>query len=106
MEKFQKRNCPLELDTNTEKSFIDIIKIRDIITTNINFNKNNKKNVLEDKIMKNIIGKGISGKFYFYFSWGYLYFSAGYFFCGKIFFPFFNELNITKFILCRDVLYL
>lgn len=56
--------------------------------------------------MKNIIVKGISEKFYFYFSWGYLYFSAGYFFCEKIFFPFFNELNKTKFISCKDVLYL
>ncbi|MBP1743273.1 MAG: hypothetical protein H6Q58_251 [Firmicutes bacterium] len=48
--------------------------------------------------MENIIGKGISGKVYFYFSWGYLYFSAGYFFCKKIYIPLYDEFNKLKFI--------
>ncbi|MBV7275604.1 hypothetical protein I6U48_22135 [Clostridium sp. PL3] len=54
--------------------------------------------------MKNIIGKGISGKYYFYYSWSYLYFSAGYFFCKKIFVPIFNEFNKSNFISYRNVL--
>ncbi|MDW8800439.1 hypothetical protein P8V03_04640 [Clostridium sp. A1-XYC3] len=54
--------------------------------------------------MKNIIGKGISGKLYFYFSWGYFYFSAGYFFCKKIFISVLNEFNKSKFISCRRLL--
>ncbi|MBV7272930.1 hypothetical protein [Clostridium thailandense] len=54
--------------------------------------------------MKNIIGKGISGKYYFYFSWGYFYFSAGYLFC-KILVPIFNEFNKSKFNMCRNILY-
>ncbi|GIM29524.1 hypothetical protein CPJCM30710_21900 [Clostridium polyendosporum] len=49
--------------------------------------------------MKNIIGKGISGKFYFYFSWGFYFFSAGYFFCTKKLIPISNELNKSKLIL-------
>jgi len=47
--------------------------------------------------MKNIIGKGISGRKYFYFGWSYLYFSFGYFFCRKIYSPLFDEYNIFKF---------
>ncbi|WP_190285339.1 hypothetical protein [Clostridium sp. JN-1] len=43
--------------------------------------------------MKNIIGKGISGKLYYYLSWGYYYVSTGYFFCKKILYSLFNELN-------------
>jgi len=48
--------------------------------------------------MENIIGKGISGKVYFYFSWSYLYLSAGYFFCKKKYIPLCNEFNKLKFI--------
>jgi len=48
--------------------------------------------------MENIIGKGISGKYYFYFSLSYLYFSAGYFFCKKIYIPLYNEFNKLKFL--------
>lgn len=48
--------------------------------------------------MKNIIGKGISEKFYFYFSWGYFYFSAGYFYYKKIH-SLYNEFNKSKLIL-------
>lgn len=44
--------------------------------------------------MKNIIGKGIeSKKYYFNFSWGYFYFSAAYFFCKKIFNSFLMRRN-------------
>ncbi|MDF2676718.1 MAG: hypothetical protein K0Q97_1026 [Bacillota bacterium] len=48
--------------------------------------------------MKNIIGKGINEKFYFYFSWGYFYFSAGYFYYKKIH-SLSNEFNKSKLIL-------
>jgi hypothetical protein len=54
--------------------------------------------------MKNIIGKGINSKLYFYFSWGYFYFSAGYFFCKKNYIPIFNELNKSEFIVRRQAL--
>jgi hypothetical protein len=48
---------------------------------------------LEETSMENIIGKGISGKLYFYFSWSYFYFSAGYFYCKKIYFAPNNEFD-------------
>lgn len=49
--------------------------------------------------MENIIRKGISKNFYFYFfSWGYYYFSASYFYCKKIFIPIFDEFNEYKYI--------
>ena len=69
-----------------------------IITLNTNFN------LLEDPIMENIIGKGISGKEYFYFGWSYLYFSAGYFFCQKLHIQLHNELNKLKFFAGRKFL--
>jgi hypothetical protein len=69
-----------------------------IITLNTNFN------LLEDPIMENIIGKGISGREYFYFSWSYLYFSAGYFFCQKLYIPLHNEFNKLKFFADRKFL--
>lgn len=47
--------------------------------------------------MDKIIGKGLSGKYYFYFSWGYFYFSAGYLFCEKFYIPLCNELNKFKY---------
>ena len=43
--------------------------------------------------MENIIGKGISGKLFFYFSWGYFYFSAGYFYCKKIYSDLYDEFD-------------
>jgi hypothetical protein len=54
--------------------------------------------------MRNIIGKGISGREYFYFSWSYLYFSAGYFFCKKSYIPLYNESNKLKFLAGRKFL--
>jgi len=75
----------------TEKlqNFVDSGKYDDIITLNITF--------LEVPIMDSIIGKGISGKYYFYFSWGYFYFSAGYLFCKNIYASLYNEFNKFKF---------
>lgn len=43
--------------------------------------------------MENIIGKGISVKEYFYFSFSYLYFSSWYFLYAKLYIPFFNEFG-------------
>jgi hypothetical protein len=54
--------------------------------------------------MENIIGKGISVREYFYFSWSYFYFSAGYFFYAKLYIPLHNELNKLKIILHRESL--
>lgn len=45
--------------------------------------------------MENIIGKGISGKYYIYFSWSYFY-GAGYLFCKKIYLSLNSELNKFK----------
>lgn len=43
--------------------------------------------------MKNLIGKGITREYYFYFSnWGF-YFSAGYSSCENLKIPNSNELN-------------
>jgi hypothetical protein len=54
--------------------------------------------------MGNIIGKGISGREYLYFSWSYLYFSAGYFICKKLNIPLHNEFNKLKFLAGRKFL--
>lgn len=49
--------------------------------------------------MKNIIRKGISQKYYFYFfSWSFYYFSAGYFWYKKIYIPTSNEFNKYRYI--------
>jgi hypothetical protein len=47
---------------------------------------------MEERIMENIIRKGIAQQLYFsmYFSLGF-YFSAGYLFCKNIWISFFNE---------------
>ena len=49
---------------------------------------------MEERIMENIIRKGIAQQLYFsmYFSLGF-YFSAGYLFCKNILVSFFNESN-------------
>lgn len=49
--------------------------------------------------MENIIRKGISEKFYFYFfSWSFYYFSAGYFWYNKILISISDELNKYRYI--------
>lgn len=45
--------------------------------------------------MNNLLGKGISGIYYFSFNLGY-YFSAGYFTCKKEYIHFLNELKEDK----------
>ncbi len=55
--------------------------------------------------MNNLLGKGISGIYYFNFSLGY-YFSAGYFTFKKEYISFLNELKKLKHILYRKLLYI
>lgn len=50
--------------------------------------------------MNNIIGKGIFGKFFFVFSWGFSFFSAGYLLYKKICISKSDELYKLKFIAC------
>jgi hypothetical protein len=45
--------------------------------------------------MDNLLGKGISGIYYFSFNLGY-YYSAGYFTCKKEYIPFLDELEEYK----------
>ena len=55
--------------------------------------------------MNNLLGKGISGIYYFSFNLGY-YFSAGYFTCKKEYVPFLNEFRKIKHILYGKLLYI
>ncbi|MBP1744849.1 MAG: hypothetical protein H6Q58_1827 [Firmicutes bacterium] len=54
--------------------------------------------------MEKIIGKGISVKKFFYFSWSYLYFSFCYLFCAKLNIPICNEFDKLKFLAGRKFL--
>jgi hypothetical protein len=50
---------------------------------------------MEIYAMNNLLGKGISGIYYFSYNLGY-YFSAGYYACKKEYIPFPNELEEFK----------
>lgn len=55
--------------------------------------------------MNNLLGKGISGIYYFSFSLCF-YFSIGYFACKKEYVPFLNEFIKAKHIIYRKPLYI
>jgi len=68
--------------------------------------------ILEEEKMENIIGKGMSKVFFYYFfSLGYYYFSAGYWYCKKIYASLFDEFDMfyrrffpgRKFCLCSNL---